>query len=131
MQDVKVPGIKSLIINSKENNQKPKMFNYCLYIWYWTEQNFTSNFVDYKRGVTLIMYWSVYNHKNLTAYIPGGYSWQFLVEMCRSLLHILTRFQTKKCNFPHRFSHYTSKIHTSFQTWPLSRNYIMITWIIV
>ena len=34
MQDVKVPSIKSLIIHLKENNQKPKMFNYCLYIWY-------------------------------------------------------------------------------------------------
>ena len=36
-------------------------------------------------------------------------------------------FQTKKCNFPHPFSDQTSKIHTRFQTWPLSRNYVIIT----
>ena len=33
-----------------------------------------------------------------------GYSWEFLVEMCRPVPQILTRFQTKKCNFPHPFS---------------------------
>ena len=31
-----------------------------------------------------------------------GYSWEFLVRVCR--LQILTLFQTKKCNFPHPFS---------------------------
>ena len=30
-----------------------------------------------------------------------GYSWEFLVGVCRPVLQILTRFQTKKCNFPH------------------------------
>ena len=29
----------------------------------------------------------------------GGYSWEFLVGVCRPVLQILTRFQTKKCNF--------------------------------
>ena len=36
---------------------------------------------------------------------PGGeYSWEFLVGVSRPFPQILTRFQTKKCNFPHRFS---------------------------
>ena len=54
-------------------------------------------------------------------------SWEFLVGVCRPVLQILTRFQTKKCNFPHPFSDQTSKIHTRFQTWPLGRNYVIIT----
>ena len=56
-----------------------------------------------------------------------GYSWEFLVGVCRLVLQILTRFQTKKCNFPYPFSDQTSKIHTRFQTWPLGRNYVIIT----
>ena len=40
---------------------------------------------------------------------------------------ILTLFQTKKCHFPHSFSDQTSKIHNRFQTWPLGRNYVIIT----
>ena len=47
----------------------------------------------------------------------GGYSWEFLVGLCRPVLQILTRFQTKKCYFPYLFSDQTSKIHTRFQTW--------------
>ena len=58
----------------------------------------------------------------------GEYSWEFLVGVCRRILQILTLFQTKKCNFPHPFSDQTSKIHTCFQTWPLRRNYVIITW---
>ena len=57
----------------------------------------------------------------------GGYLREFLVGVCRLVLRILTRFQTKKCNFPHPFSDQTSKIHTRFQTWPLGRNYVIIT----
>ena len=34
----------------------------------------------------------------------GGYSWEFLVGVCRPVLQILTLFQTKKCHFPHLFS---------------------------
>ena len=34
----------------------------------------------------------------------GGYSCEFLVGVCRPVLQILTRFQTKKLNFPHPFS---------------------------
>jgi len=34
----------------------------------------------------------------------GGYSWEFLVGVCRPVLQILTIFQTKKCHFPHPFS---------------------------
>ena len=33
-----------------------------------------------------------------------GYSWKFLVGVCRPVLQILTLFQTKKCHFPHPFS---------------------------
>ena len=43
----------------------------------------------------------------LTVYIlsffPGRYSLEFLVEMCRSVLQILTLFQAKKCHFSHLF----------------------------
>ena len=59
----------------------------------------------------------------------GEYAWEFLVGVCRPVLPILTLFQNKKCNFPHPFSDQTSKIHTRFQTWPLGRNYVTITWI--
>ena len=58
----------------------------------------------------------------------GGYSWEFLVGVCCPVLQILTLFQTKKCHiFPYLFSDQTSKIHTHFQTWPLGRNYVIIT----
>ena len=33
----------------------------------------------------------------------GGVSLEFLVGVCSWVLQILTRFQTKKCNFPHRY----------------------------
>ena len=39
-----------------------------------------------------------------TLYFLGGYSWEFLVGVCRPVLQILTLFQTKKCNSPHSFS---------------------------
>ena len=29
----------------------------------------------------------------------GGYSWEFLVGVCRPVPQILTRFRTKKCRF--------------------------------
>ena len=29
----------------------------------------------------------------------GGYSWEFLVGVCRQVLQILTLFETKKCHF--------------------------------
>ena len=35
---------------------------------------------------------------------PGGYPWEFFVGVCRPVLQILTRFQTKKRHFPHPFS---------------------------
>ena len=38
----------------------------------------------------------------------GGYSWEFLVGVCRPGLQILTLFQTKKCHFAHPFSDQTS-----------------------
>ena len=37
-------------------------------------------------------------------YFPEGFSWEFLVGMCRPVLQILTLFQTKKYHFPHPFS---------------------------
>ena len=33
-------------------------------------------------------------------YTQGVYSWDFLVGVCCPVLQILTRYQTKKCNFP-------------------------------
>ena len=44
----------------------------------------------------------------------GGYSWEFLMGVCCSVLQILTRYKTKKRSFPHPFSDQTSKIHTAF-----------------
>ena len=38
------------------------------------------------------------------SYFPEGFSWEFLVGMCRPVLQILSLFQTKKCYFPHPFS---------------------------
>ena len=49
----------------------------------------------------------------------GWYSWEFLVEVCRPVLQILTLFQTKKCHFSHLFSDLACKIHTRFRTWHL------------
>ena len=49
----------------------------------------------------------------------GGYSWEFLVGVCRPVPRILTLFQTKNCHFPHPFSDQISKIHTNFQTWSI------------
>ena len=51
---------------------------------------------------------------------------EILVGVCRAVLQILTRFQTKICNYPQLFSDWTSKIHISFQTWLLGRNYVII-----
>ena len=58
---------------------------------------------------------------------PRGYSWEFLVGVCRPVLEILTLFQTQKCDFPHSFLDQTSKINIRFQTWPLGKNYVIIT----
>ena len=44
----------------------------------------------------------------------GGYSWEFLVGVCRWVQQILTLFQTRKCH-----------IHTRFPTWPLMHNIII------
>ena len=44
----------------------------------------------------------------------GGYSWEFLVGVCRPVLQILTLFQTKTCHFPRSSSDQTSKTHTRF-----------------
>ena len=74
--------------------------------------------------------WQNFGVSSITCKLdPGlGYSWEFLVGVCRPVLQILTRFQTKKCHiFPYLFSDQTSKIHTGFQTWPLGRNYVIIT----
>ena len=48
--------------------------------------------------------------------IPRGYSWEFLVGMCRPVLQILTLAISDQVIS-----------HTRFQTWPLDRNYVIIT----
>ena len=75
-----------------------------------------------------LYYWQELGNDSCWTLDPGGkgYSWEFLMGMCRPVLQILTQFQTQKCNFPHPFSDQTSKIHTRFQTWPLGRNYVII-----
>ena len=60
---------------------------------------------------------------------PGGYTWEFVLGLFRSVLHILTPpspRQTKKSYFSHPFSDLASKIRTRFQTWRLT-NYVVIT----
>ena len=52
-------------------------------------------------------------------------SWWLLLGIlggvCRPVLQILTlAISDHKCHFPHPFSNQTCKIHTRFQTWPLS-----------
>ena len=75
------------------------------------------------------------NNPDGSAYQPkkgssrGEDSWEFLVAVCCPVLQILTRFQTKKCNFPYSFSDQSSKLHTRFHTWPLGGNYVIITYI--
>ena len=56
-----------------------------------------------------------------------GFSWEFLVGVCRPVLQILTLFQTKKWHFPHPFSDLAFKIHTHFQTWFFLTNSIKIS----
>ena len=52
---------------------------------------------------------------NLTYLGNPGYSWEFLMGVCRPVLPILALFQDKKCHF-----------HTRFETW-CPRNYVIIT----
>ena len=35
---------------------------------------------------------------------PGGYSWEFVVGLCRTVVQILILFQTQKSHFPHSSS---------------------------
>ena len=54
-----------------------------------------------------------YEHFNFIYVVPnrgGGYSWEFLLGV-----------------WPKNVIFQTSKIHTRFQTWPLGRNYVIIT----
>ena len=57
----------------------------------------------------------------------GGGGLGILGGVCQPVLLIHTLFQTEKCHFRDPFSDQTSKIHTRFQTWPFSRNYVIIT----
>ena len=58
----------------------------------------------------------------------GGGEWRVGVLLgilgggvCRSVLHILTLFQTKKCNFLRLLSDQTYKIHTRYCSDPAFR----------
>ena len=86
--------------------------------------------------VVRIMTLSLFDfHLSCFAFLTGGggggaaYSGEFLAGVCRPARFSKSwpLFQTKKCNFPQPFSDQTSKIHTRFQTWPLRRNYVIIT----
>ena len=58
---------------------------------------------------------------HIIAFFPGGgYSWEFLMGVCRPVLQILKLFQTKKCHFPHPFSElkkvlYKERLRTKVQ----------------
>ena len=44
-----------------------------------------------------------YEQFNFIYVVPnrgGGYSWEFLLGVCRPVPQVLTLFLTKKCNFP-------------------------------
>ena len=49
----------------------------------------------------------------------GGYSPNFWVGVCRTVLKTLTLFQTKIYDFSYHFSDLTPKIYTPFQTFRL------------
>ena len=40
----------------------------------------------------------------ITLLKPGGYSWEFVVGLCRTVVQILILFQTKNSHFPHPLS---------------------------
>ena len=54
-----------------------------------------------------------------------GYSWEFMLGVCRLVFLNPDPISDQKVSFPHSFSDLTSKIHTRFQTWPLVRNYVI------
>ena len=77
--------------------------------------------------------WTIREEAFIRCYLQGigttasrGFSWEFFLGVCRSVLRILTLFQTKKWYFPHPFSDLAFKIHTHFQTW-FPRNFVVIT----
>ena len=53
---------------------------------------------------------------------PGGYSWEFLVEVCARFSKSWPFFRPKKCQFPHPFTDLACKIRILFQTWRSSQN---------
>ena len=63
---------------------------------------------------TRVRYIRLKKMKNCGRFVPdggggGGYTWEFLVGVCRPVHKIYTLFQTKKCPFPHPFSVLASK----------------------
>ena len=65
--------------------------------------------VEYKL-LQLYVFWSEIFHNEASSMLtavdvlsmtPRGYSQEFLVGLCLPVLQILTRFQTRKCNFQH------------------------------
>ena len=54
---------------------------------------------------THLVFYHLRSWNSLPYQTVDGYSWELLVGMCRAILQILTLFQTKKCHFPHSFSH--------------------------
>ena len=56
-----------------------------------------------------------------------GRDWEFLVVGVPPGSPNPDPISDQKYNFPHPFSDQTSKIHIRFQTWPLGRNYVIIT----
>ena len=54
-----------------------------------------TNFFLFPLKVKIIGSRVYYQINNMSLLTPGGYSWQFLVWACHSILQILTLFQTK------------------------------------
>ena len=86
------------------------MWNNCWKLLTCTDWDFLQIFLDVRNLMLGILCWG-----------GGGYSWEFLVGVGHAVSQILTLF-------PHLFSDQISKIHPCFHTWPLGRNYVIITY---
>ena len=91
----------------------------------------TSWITDLQVEISFFCVSRVYQTKDSLQTSRGvGYSWEFLVVVCSPVLQILTLFdlfRPKNVIFHSRFHTRPLKIHTRFQTWPLGRNYLIIT----
>ena len=71
------------------------------------ERHVRYNALISKMGARMMVYTVDYrlaDGQQLNPRYRGWYSWELLLGVYRPILQILTRFQTKKCNYPYPFS---------------------------